>query len=274
MKPRHADLLAADVDSETVLRYVDRFLMFYIRTADRLTRTSVWLEKMEGGIEHLRDVIVNDSLGIAAQLEQEMQRLVDSYSCEWAEVVRDPAKRARFRHYANSREGDSTIRLVPERGQHRPADWAKEPAAGPASENVRRLPLLQRSWVRVASANEFPRDGGIAVKYGDAQIAVFNFASRGKWYATQNMCPHRQDMVLARGIVGDQSGKPKVACPLHKKTFSLEDGECLSGDALGIATFPVRVEGGDVFVELPPAGELARVICQDSHACAPDALAS
>jgi nitrite reductase (NADH) large subunit len=276
MKPRHADLLAADVDSDTAIRYLDRFLMFYIRTADRLTRTSVWLEKMEGGIAHLRDVIVNDSLGIAAQLEQEMQKLVDTYTCEWAEVVRDPAKRAKFRHFANSRDGDSTIRLVAERGQHRPADWSKAPPAASAqpSENGRRLPLLHRSWVRVGSARDFPRDGGLAVKYGDAQIAVFNFASRGEWYATQNMCPHREDMVLARGIIGDQGGKPKVACPLHKKTFALESGECLSGDAYRIATFPVRVEGGEVFVELPPAAELASATCKDHHGCAANALAS
>src|SRR5260370_18435332 len=97
MEPRHADLLAADVDSATAIRYLDRFLMFYIRTADRLTRTSVWLEKMEGGIEHLRDVVVNDSLGIAAQLEREMQHLVDTYACEWAAVVPDPANPPRFR---------------------------------------------------------------------------------------------------------------------------------------------------------------------------------
>jgi nitrite reductase (NADH) large subunit len=274
MKPRHADLLAADVDSDTAIRYLDRFLMFYIRTADRLTRTSVWLEKMEGGIDHLRDVIVNDSLGIAAQLEQEMQKLVDTYTCEWAEVVRDPAKRAKFRHFANTGDADSTVHLVAERGQQRPADWAKAPAAAEPPEKVRRLPLLHRSWVRVASTRDFPRDGGLAVKYGDAQIAVFNFASRGEWYATQNMCPHREDMVLARGIIGDQGGKPKVACPLHKKTFALESGECLSGEAYRIATFPVRVAGDDVFVELPPAAELARAICKGDHLCPPSALAS
>ncbi len=228
MKPRHADLLAADVDSATAIRYLDRFLMFYIRTADRLTRTSVWLEKMEGGIDHLHDVVVNDSLRIAAQLEHEMQKLVDTYTCEWAEVVRDPAKRSKFRHFANTSDGDSAIRLVAERGQHRPADWDKQPSPPPLT-NVRRLPVVHRSWVKVASTESFPKDGGISIKHGSAQIAVFNFASRGEWYATQNMCPHRQDMVLARGIVGDQAGRPKVACPLHKKTFALDSGECLSG---------------------------------------------
>jgi nitrite reductase (NADH) large subunit len=276
MKPRHADLLAADVDEEMAIRYLDRFLMFYIRTADRLTRTSVWLEKMEGGIEHLRDVVVHDSLGIGAELEREMQSLVDSYTCEWAEVVRDPAKRARFRHFAGTRAGDSTVRLVEERGQRRPADWAlAAPMDLARAHAIRRLPVVQRTWVKVARAADVPQDGGIAVRYGEAQIAVFNFSSKGRWYATQNRCPHRGDMVLARGIVGDQAGEPKVACPLHKKTFSLATGACLSGEPYEIATFPVRVEDGDVFVELPPAiAHAAAPAAGCTSACAAPSLAS
>jgi nitrite reductase (NADH) large subunit len=285
-KPRHADLLAADVDTETAVRYIDRFLMFYIRTADRLTRTSVWLDKMEGGIEHLRDVIVRDSLGIGADLERAMEALVATYQCEWTDVVRDPAKRARFRHFANDVKGDPAVALVPERGHLRPADWdrSEQPT------KVRRLPLIERAtprkeWVHVARVADVPRDGGIAVRYGEVQLAVFNFASRGEWYATQNLCPHRREMVLARGIVGDQGGAPKVACPLHKKTFDLSTGECLSGDDLTIAAFPVRIVGDDVLVELPPASELARTLCQDHDhdrepgsgeiaACASSAIAS
>jgi NAD(P)H-dependent nitrite reductase small subunit len=226
---------------------------------------------MEGGIEHLRDVVVNDSLNLGAQLEQEMQKLIDTYTCEWAEVVRNPAKRAKFRHFANSRDRDSSIRLLTERGQHRPVDWDRRPA--PPTTNLRRLPVIQSAWVRVGSTRDFPRDGGVAVKYGEVQIAVFNFASRGEWYATQNMCPHRKDMVLARGIVGDQAGSPKVACPMHKKTFALDSGACLSGDPYRIATFPVRVDGEDVYVELPPADELAQTLCRDDSGCA-EAIAS
>ncbi len=128
---------------------------------------------------------------------------------------------------------------------------------------VRRLPLLSRRWVRVASVSDVPEDGGIAVRHGASQIAIFHVASTGAWYATQNLCPHKREMVLARGIVGDQAGVPKVACPLHKKTFDLESGRCLSGEELEIATFPVRVEGDDVLVELPPAGEMAAVACRD-----------
>jgi len=182
--------------------------------------------------------------------------LVETYRCEWTEVVRDPAKRARFRHFANARENDDAIEIVSERGQPRPADWDK---AAPPEPRVR-LPVLQMEWVSVGSASDFPRDGGRAIKYGDSQIAVFNFESRGKWYATQNKCPHMQDMVLARGLIGDQTGVPKVACPLHKKTFSLEDGHCLSGEGYEVATFEVKVQDGQVYVHLPPAHEIVRYL--------------
>ena len=265
-KPRHADLLASDIDDETCIKYLDRFLMFYIRMADRLTRTSVWLEKLEGGIDHLRDVICSDSLGIGEELERDMQKLVDSYKCEWAEVVKDPERRAKFQHFANSPESDSTVEFVEERTQKRPIDWPQLEA--PTELPVRRkLPVVSRNWVPVVDAKAVPRDGGVAVKYGNVQLAVFNFASRNEWYATQNMCPHKRDMVLARGLIGDSSGKPKLACPLHKKTFSLETGACTSGEAYQIATFPVQISAGTVYVELPPADVLETRLCEDSEAC-------
>jgi nitrite reductase (NADH) large subunit len=94
------------------------------------------------------------------------------------------------------------------------------------------------------------------VKYGQTQIAVFNFASRREWYACQNMCPHRREFVLARGMIGDQGGKPKVACPVHKKTFSLQTGECLSKEDYQVRVFPVKVEGENVYLQLPPPEEL------------------
>jgi nitrite reductase (NADH) large subunit len=260
-KPRHADLLAADVDDDTAIRYLDRFVVFYIRTADRLTRTSVWLDKMEGGIAHLRDVIVNDSLGIAAELERQTQYLVDTYACEWKDVVTDPVKRAQFRHFANDPSGDDTIASVEERGQRRPADDAKRDVLARV-----RLPVLQRSFVRLASRGDVPADGGIAVKYGDAQIAIFN--ANGAWYATQNACPHTGEMVLARGIVGDANRTPKVACPLHKRTFDLRSGACLSKDASDIAAFAVRIDGDDVYVELPPADQLRVAACAGDGALA------
>ncbi|PJZ71205.1 nitrite reductase (NAD(P)H) [Leptospira perolatii] len=125
VNPKHAILLAEDLDDETCIRYIDRFLMFYIRTADKLTRTSAWLEQLEGGIDYLKDVIINDRLGINSQLEEEMNRLVDTYVCEWKDVVENPEKQKKFKHFINSNDTDPTIKFVEERGQKRPVDWPK-----------------------------------------------------------------------------------------------------------------------------------------------------
>ena len=123
-KPQHALLLATDLDNETCIKYIDRFLMFYIKTADPLTRTATWLNKMEGGIEYLRNVVINDSLGMAAQWEIEMQLLVDSYKCEWKEAVENPEIRKRFSHFVNKpEEKDPTIQFEPLRDQKRAKEW-------------------------------------------------------------------------------------------------------------------------------------------------------
>jgi nitrite reductase (NADH) large subunit len=265
--PRHADLLASDVDQETAIRLLDRFLVFYIRTADRLTRTSVWLDKMEGGIGHLRDVIVKDSLGIGADLDRQMAHLIATYECEWAGAVKDADRRAQFRHFANDPAGDDPARVVFERGQIRPEGRPRKDIL--QDIGARHLPVIRRQWVRVASVHDVPADGGIAVRHGSTQVAVFHVTSTDTWYATQNLCPHKREMVLARGIVGDQGKTPKVACPLHKKTFDLVSGKCLSGEDYEIATFPVRIEGDSVLVELPPVDELARVACRDGAPSAP-----
>lgn len=121
MKPRHAELLASDLDKATLVAYIDRFLMFYSRTADRLQRTSTWRENLEGGLDYLKAVVINDKLGINAELEQDMQRVVDTYACEWKEAVNNPETRARFRHFVNSPEADSNVVFMEERGQIRPA---------------------------------------------------------------------------------------------------------------------------------------------------------
>lgn len=119
--PRHADLIASDVDTETLIRYIDRFLMFYIRTADRLQRTSAWVEGMDGGLDHLRDVIINDSLGICAELEEAMAAHVGGYADEWRGVLEDPEKLARFQSFVNAPgTPDPTISFREERGQKVP----------------------------------------------------------------------------------------------------------------------------------------------------------
>lgn len=98
---------------------------------------------------------------------------------------------------------------------------------------------------------DVPNNGGVCVKIGDKQIALFHFTSRNEWYATQNLCPHRQQMVLSRGIIGSVDQEPKVACPFHKKTFSLKSGECLSGDVSNIETYQVEIRDDQVYIILP-----------------------
>lgn len=123
-KPQHALLLASDLDSATLIKYLDRMLMFYIKTADPLTRTATWLNKMEGGINYLRNVVVNDSLNIGEILEQEMQALVDSYKCEWKEAIENPEIRKRFSHFVNApEEKDPTMKFEPMREQKKVTDW-------------------------------------------------------------------------------------------------------------------------------------------------------
>jgi len=121
MKPRHAELLASDLDEATVVKLVDRFLMFYVRTADRLQRTSTWRTNLEGGLDYLKGVVVEDKLGIGAELEADMQRVVDTYEDEWKNAVEDPAVRQRFRTFVNSDAQDANVVFMPERGQVRPA---------------------------------------------------------------------------------------------------------------------------------------------------------
>ena len=293
----HAELLASDIDEATTLKYVDRYLMYYILTADKLERTAVWQRKLPGGkngggqIEHLREVIIEDSLGINEELDKRMQHLVDTYHDEWvsilcrlwtllpylilnifcsfsllqAEVVKNPELRAQFKQFANTDETidkDEMIEFIDMRGQTRPADWPKDGELqtnwkAPATDIFVKS---QKSWVEVGSTSAFLANVGTPILYGDSQLAVFNNEQRGEWYCTQNMCPHKQAFVLSQGMIGDASNVPKVACPLHKKTFSLESGEQLGEDGLNILTFPVKIEGGKVMVELPAVPELDAIL--------------
>lgn len=122
-KPQHAKLLINDVDSETCIKFIDRFLMFYIKTAEPLNRTATWLNKLEGGLDYLREVVVNDCLGIGEELEREMDFMVETYACEWKEVVNNPELRARFKHFVNVEEEDPSLQFQEMRGQKIPATW-------------------------------------------------------------------------------------------------------------------------------------------------------
>ena len=103
-------------------------------------------------------------------------------------------------------------------------------------------------WFKAAKIEDFPKNGGACIKYKEKQIAIYNFERKNQWYACQNVCPHKMEMVLSRGMIGDHKVVAKVACPMHKKTFSLENGENLNGDLPPIATYPVKLDGGYIYI--------------------------
>lgn len=263
-KPRHATLLAKDVPKAKAIRLIDRFLMFYIRTADKLTRTARWIENMEGGIEYLRKVIINDELGICAQLDKEMDELVGTFFDEWAAVVKDPERRKQFRQFANTSETQQSIEKVAERGQERPEYWPNEHGALILRKEDIPAPPSEWDWVKVCKLSDLrPTPAGstsVAIKYGDTQLAIYHIPGRGL-YASQNMCPHKRAFVLSDGIVGDDpNGNVYVSCPLHKRNYNLEasakGGKCLNDGDYGIVTFEVKSESEDVYLKLPNESSL------------------
>lgn len=127
MKPRHATLLASDLDQETLIKYIDRYMMFYVRTAAPLQRTSVWFDNLEGGIDYLREVIIEDKLGINDQLEADVAKLIEEFSCEWTDTINDETQLKRFSHFINSDERDDNVMFVTDgREQHRPATFTEK----------------------------------------------------------------------------------------------------------------------------------------------------
>lgn len=108
-----------------------------------------------------------------------------------------------------------------------------------------------KTWFKAGPATDFPENGGACVKYQGRQVAVFNFSRRNEWYACQNLCPHKQQMILSRGMIGSTGNEPKVACPFHKRTFSLRNGECLNAAEESISVFPVKIHDGFVYIGFP-----------------------
>ncbi|SIS68292.1 nitrite reductase large subunit NirB [Neptunomonas antarctica] len=131
MKPRHGDLFATDLDKDTLVKYVDRFLMFYIKTGKRLQRTSVWMENLEGGLDYLRKVVIDDHLGMNKTLESQMEHVVATYECEWKRTIEDEDSLKRFRTFVNSEKTDNNIVFIQERGQIRPATEEEKTIAEP-----------------------------------------------------------------------------------------------------------------------------------------------
>ncbi|KAH9855728.1 nitrite reductase [Lenzites betulinus] len=263
--PRHATLLAGDVPPSRVITILDRFVMYYIRTADKLMRTARWLESMEGGIEKLRRVLLDDELGICADLERDMNELVGTYFDEWKAVVNDQERQRKFRQFINTEQRVPQMEKIMERGQVRPADWIKDSTPLILRETDITTPKSEWAWRKVATVHDLtPTDSGTtsaAVRYGDSQIAIFHVPGRG-YFATQQMCPHKRAFVLDHGIVGDdpKTGSVYVSCPMHKRNYDLTSGVCHNDDSYGIIPFQVKAEGDDLLLLLPDESDLDAVI--------------
>ena len=263
-KPRHSELLATDVAPDDVVPILDRYLSFYIRTADKLQRTARWIENLPGGIKYLQEVILQDKLGICADLEKQMQDLVGSFFCEWTEVLKDPKKVAQFSQFANTDENiPQAVEVITEREQERPAYWPKDSV----KEDFRGHKWSELAWQPIIKADQFQdvaTGDSKAVKRGDTQLAIFKV--RGKWYCTQQMCPHKRAFVLSDGLIGEDLANNKmwVSCPYHKRNYELggeSAGKCGNDDEVNIATFPVEErDDGFVYIKLPSVEELDSVL--------------
>lgn len=269
-KPRHAEVIAEDVTKRQAIKILDRFIIYYIRSADKLERTARWIEKYPDGIKGLKEVLVDDKLGICDDLEKEMEVLVGTYHCEWTNVVKDPARKRAFRQFINTEETQEVSEKIQEREQERPADWPE--AAGPLRFSV--LDVAKSAhweWRPVCKLSDLDRQSdsptSAAIKYGDVQIAVWNIPGRGL-RAAQNMCPHRRAFVLSDGLIGeDDKGRDYVSCPLHKRNYLLsanageEGGSCNDGD-YSIMTFETKAdeEKDMVLLKLPPTDALDAVL--------------
>ncbi|CAE8723394.1 unnamed protein product [Polarella glacialis] len=257
VKPVHAKLLANDCSEEECFKYIDRFLMFYISTAKHLQRTSPWLAELEGGIEYLKKVVINDGLGLGAELEAMMQRNRMNFHCEWKEVAYDDELRKKFQQFANTTEtrDSEQIEYIDARGQRHPANYSPPDILGPALYNKTEAPPLIGSG--------FSQDfcyGGLAVKHGSQELAVFYLpaqSSSDHWLATQNLCPHKQARSISRGLTGElASGVLTLADPVYKTTYDLRSGAGIGNPNFNLSTFQTKMEDGRVLVKVPPKEEM------------------
>ncbi|PQE12575.1 nitrite reductase protein [Rutstroemia sp. NJR-2017a BBW] len=262
--PRHSELLAKDVPPDDVIPILDRYLMFYIRTADKLQRTARWLENLPGGIKYLREVILEDKLGICASLEAQMEELVNTFFDEWAEAINNPEIRKKFTQFDNTNDTIENVELEQDRGQTRPVYWPKESV----KQDFKNTKWTSLTWQPMIAASHFagaddaPNGISATVKRGDTQLAIFRV--KGKWLASQQMCPHKRAFVLSDGLIGDKDDQLWVSCPNHKRNYELtgeQAGRCLNDEEVSIATFPVEErDDGMVYLKLPPVHELDGVL--------------
>lgn len=234
--------------------------MFYIRTADKLQRTAPWVAGFEGGVEKLREILINDSLGICADLEAEMDNLIGTYKDEWAVAIADPNVRKTFKQFANTVRRFSLLpflrlslrfprtsdliddtdsasplqderqlgsELIEERGQKRPADWPQQFPTQRFTDSSIATPRSSWQYVQLASVDDLQpteeNTTSCAVRYGqDTSLAIFHVPRKG-YFCTMSMCPHKRAFILEHGIIGDDAnGNLYVSCPLHKRNFRLD----------------------------------------------------
>ncbi|KNC78660.1 hypothetical protein SARC_08918 [Sphaeroforma arctica JP610] len=265
--PRHAQLFASDISEELVIKYIDRYLMYYIHTADRLERTAKWLTKLEGGVEQLKRVVIDDALGLAETLDAHMALLIDTYVCEWKKVVDNPERWAYFDQFRNTTAKQDMITLESTRDQIRPVMLPTPPSSPSGAERaLLEYEKTKMEWIPVGEAKQYAPNSGGSILYGATQLAVFHTARNWNgieqvaWYATQNMCPHTNAFVLSSGMVGDSNSKMKVACPLHKNTFDLETGQCLTMDQYKLYQFDMKEVDGELYALLPPTAVVDAVL--------------
>ena len=199
MRPPHAELLAEDLDDETLVRYIDRYLMWYVRTADRLERTATWQRKLAGGIDYVRRVVIDDALGIGAELEADMARHVATYECEWTGDARRPRAAGPLR--ARSSTPTSPTRRIAYVRDPRPARPGRAPADDASTADGWRR--------RVCRARPADRPTAASPRSSTArQVAVFLLGDRRAATRSTTVDPFSGASVLSRGIVGDVDGVP------------------------------------------------------------------
>ena len=236
-EPAHAQLLAGDLDTETLISYLDRFLMYYIRTADRLQRTAAWLDTLDGGLDRVREVVVDDSLGLGAELEAEMARHVGTYFDEWKATLEDPEKLAASSPSSTRPDTpDPNISFTEERGQIKPADRRRAGRArrhdprGRSATRAGAVDDAQRpEWEQVCPVDDLEVERGVTALVHGQAVAIFR-THDDQVYALGNHDPFAKASVLARGIVGTRGDVPFVASPMHKHAFDLRTGQCLDDE--------------------------------------------
>ncbi|MCU1388013.1 MAG: nirb1, partial [Ilumatobacteraceae bacterium] len=223
MRPAHAELLAEDLDDAALVRAIDRYLMWYVRSAERLERTATWQRKLPGGIEFVRRVVIDDALGLGDSLEADMSRHVAGYRCEWTETLADPVRMERF----------TTGTAVAIRCADRKL------SSGPG-------------WSAVRSVARLTPNRGVAASVDGVDVAVFLLAD-GTLHAIDNVDPISGTSILSRGLIGDIDGTATVASPMYKQRFELGSGSCVDVPGVAVRVHDVVLDRGWVHVRLATA---------------------